>query len=68
MLNLHCFVIIADDKDLFYYCIVSFAVKPGIKKIVINKNYCIDETLIEFDKIFQERNIYVLLLTALGCY
>ena len=27
MLNLHCFVVIADDKDFFPQGIVSFAVK-----------------------------------------
>ena len=29
MLNLNCFLVIADDKDFFFSRIVSFAVKLG---------------------------------------
>ena len=29
MLNLPCFFLIADDKDFFSQCMVSFAVKLG---------------------------------------
>ena len=42
MLNLHCFVVIADDKDSFSQCIVSFAVKLG--SFGQKKSYYIDET------------------------
>ena len=62
MPNLHCFIVIADDKDFFMlnysqsYCkIKQFWVKKFIKLI---------EDQIEFDKIFDERNIYLLLFNS----
>ena len=42
MLNLQCFVIIADDRDFFSQCKASFAVKLG--SFLIKEVYYIDET------------------------
>ena len=56
MLNLYCFIVIADDKDFYSQCIVSVVLKLGSFD-ERNEFIKLMQDKIEFNKTFNERNI-----------